>query len=158
MRDVAKSTVVRKIVARLHPCRTGALAALVAVSGCVGSGLGTASIDKPDTSIVTASIPAQRQIETDPVTVGDAVVTANPGIDQGIPWANPATGSAGVISYVEEIKAESFTCRKFETSRHSYDGIALFVGETCRAPGEGWRVMSFAPKSPAENMPGASES
>lgn len=133
---------------------------LLAVSGCVGSGLDTAANGKPDTSLVTGSIPAHSTMnETDTTAIGNAVVMAelDKSEDERIPWANPATGSVGVISYVEEVQAASRTCRRFETSRHSYDGIALFVGETCRAPGTVWQLMSFGPKMQAAARRGASE-
>lgn len=150
----------RKILAASHVYRAGTLAALLAVSGCVGSGLDTAATGKPDTSLVTGSIPASSTMnETDTTAIGNAVVTAelDRSQEERIPWANPATGSVGVISYVEEVQADSGTCRRFETSRHSYDGIALFVGETCRAPGAVWRLMSFGPKMQAETRRDASQ-
>jgi hypothetical protein len=136
------------------------LAAALAASGCVGSGLDTAQTGTPDRSIVTSSIPASHPAaETDPATIGHAVVAADLGreADQGIPWANPATGSAGVISDIEEVEAAGRTCRRFETSRHSYEGIALFVGETCRAPGRNWQIVSFGPKTPLRDGHDTSE-
>jgi len=148
VRDVAKTTAGRKPATGL---RLAALVVLLAATGCVGTRTDTAATGAPDGSLVTASIAvAQPTSETDPAAVGSAVAKADLGErEQGIPWANPATGSAGVISYVEEVRADSRTCRKFETSRHSYDGIALFIGETCHAPGKDWTVTYFGPKMPA---------
>ena len=73
---------------------------------------------------------------------------------QGMPWANAATGTNGVVSRVVETSAAGTTCRMFETSRHSYDGIARYVGEACRPSGSRWRLIEFRPKRGSDALTG----
>ncbi|MGN6550053.1 MAG: RT0821/Lpp0805 family surface protein [Pararhizobium sp.] len=147
MRDVAKSTAGRKLLQCLAPS-AGLLLVLIAGNGCMRSGLDAADL-KPDRSLTTGSIPkpAAAAPQTDGGAVKEAVAAADPSAaPQGIPWANAATGTVGVISYVEEVHDDERTCRKFETSRHSFDGIAVFTGEACRGPGQPWTLIGFGPK------------
>ena len=64
--------------------------------------------------------------------------------DQPLPWANADTGSRGAISSLVEEKAAGVLCRRFTTSRESFDGVALYNGQACMvAPGV-WRMERFA--------------
>ncbi len=86
----------------------------------------------PDRSMVTSAIP-------DPLSdedlirnaVADADVTK--GMIQDIPWINPGTGDGGSVSYVRESGRVGQVCREFVVSKHSYDGVAQYLGEICRA-------------------------
>ena len=50
---------------------------------------------------------------------------------RSVPWANSDTGTRGVINGLVEFKREGLLCRRFSTSRESFDGVALFKGEAC---------------------------
>jgi len=71
-------------------------------------------------------------------------------------WANPETGSRGAIVKLAEDKAGGRLCRRFTTTRESFDGVALFVGEACMAGYGAWRLESFsaAPDSAAGSPSG----
>jgi hypothetical protein len=107
----------------------------------------------PDKAIVTGSIPGSRigapADETgDRDAVRAAVSTADAAArPAGIPWADPSTGTVGVITTLTQSETSFGTCRSFETSRHSYDGIALYVGEACQADDGPWRLIEFRPKT-----------
>jgi hypothetical protein len=103
-----------------------------------------------DSSISTGSIssPASNAPASDDVTVRNAVSSADLSHRDSLslPWANTATGSAGVVSNISEVKNNNLTCRDFETTRHSYNGIAYFEGQTCRSGSGEWLITRFAKK------------
>lgn len=104
--------------------------------------------DKVDRSISTSSIPSKPKAgdpQSDEATVRNAVTSAdlakvgsNP-----LPWANSATGSAGVVSSIHEDRSAGLLCRAFTTSRHSYEGISLFSGQACRTETGDWSLTAF---------------
>lgn len=54
-----------------------------------------------------------------------------------------------------EDKAGGRLCRRFTTTRESFDGVALFVGEACMAGYGAWRLeFSAAPDSAAGSPSG----
>lgn len=120
------------------------------LSGCTGGGLDLMGIGKPDRSIATASPSLAGQSKSseamsDETTVKNAVTSvdvarfgANP-----IPWANASTGSAGVITTVQELEDNGTHCRQFRTTRHSFMGIAKFMGRTCMEENGNWQLLSF---------------
>jgi hypothetical protein len=61
-----------------------------------------------------------------------------------VPWANAGTGSRGTITGLTEYKDEGPLCRRFTTSRESFDGVALYRGEVCMVAPGAWRMESFA--------------
>lgn len=63
--------------------------------------------------------------------------------DQGLDWANQATGSSGVITNIEQRVEAGQTCRSFKATRNAYDGIVLYDGDICLDNGSGWwtRIM-----------------
>ena len=73
------------------------------LSGCLGTGADLAN--SVDTSLSTGAIPktVASNDMADAVTVKDAVSQADPAAVSGapIPWANSASGSAGVIERAE---------------------------------------------------------
>ena len=75
----------------------------------------------------------------------------------GFPWANAGTGTTGVISQLVETGAAEKTCRIFQTSRHGYDGISLYVGEACRSSGTPWRLIEFRPKRGSDALAAADD-
>jgi hypothetical protein len=82
---------------------------------------------------------------SDEALVGNAVSTADLGVLAGsaVPWANTATGSAGIVEAIREDSVQGRTCRAFRTTRHSYDGIAVFAGRTCTTEGGNWVLTAF---------------
>lgn len=104
-----------------------------------------------DRSLVTSSIsPApdgSRDAEriSDEATVRNAVSSAdiedlggNP-----VPWANAGTGTRGAISDIVEYKDGSLICRRFATTRESFDGVRLFRGRVCMVSAGAWRLEKF---------------
>ncbi len=130
-------------------CRFCLIALLGGVlGGCTSSGLDLMGSSKPDRSIATATVANQTKTSetiSDEVTVKNAVTSvdvakigANP-----IPWANASTGSAGVITTVQELEDNGTHCRQFRTTRHSFMGIAKFMGRTCMEQNGNWQLLSF---------------
>ncbi len=75
---------------------------------------------------------------TDQAIIAEAVGNAPAGVSK-LAWANPATGSAGVI---ERIKTESSGvegCRQFITSQQSIEGATRFDGVACPSDGS-WKI------------------
>lgn len=129
----------------------GTLSGLVllcaALSGCASDGLDLFGSSKPDRSISTSTVQPSKTTDTisDEVTVTNAVTSADVAKIGGnpIPWANASTGSAGVITTVLEENQNGIHCRQFRTTRHSYMGIAKFLGRTCMEGNGNWKLLSF---------------
>lgn len=118
------------------------------LSGCMGGGLDFAGTPGIDKSLSTGSIPRTSAAEANPdaAAVRNTVSSAKVGTTL-VPWANAESGSAGVISMIEEEEVDGRTCRRFTTTRHSYQGIAKFDGTVCRLAKGEWSLTSFAPRS-----------
>jgi|GEM_PF-789930 len=131
-------------------CRlAGALclgASCLAVSGCLGDGLALQLGPAPDRGIISGSIGDTPTLPSDDDIIRDAVAQADvkTGPWQDIEWNHPGTGDGGVISYIKEKRSARSICRSFITSKHSYDGIAQYTGEICRARmGREWTLKSI---------------
>ncbi len=116
------------------------------LSGCM-SGLDLFSDSKVDNSIRTSTV-ANGSVErlSDEVTVRNAVSSADLTRSAGspIPWANSASGSAGVINTIAENRDDAGrTCRDFVTTKHSYQGIANYSGRTCLGNSGEWLLLAF---------------
>ncbi len=119
---------------------------------CVLSGCTSGSLDlfdgagKVDRSISTATVqkPSQENV-SDQVTIVNAVTSTDLAkLGQSpLPWANTATGSAGVVSQITEDKTSGVACRNFITTRHAFDGIAKFYGRTCLDGAGRWNLVTF---------------
>jgi surface antigen len=131
-------------------CHAAPIVSLAAalLSGCAMTGN---SMDKAaaDPSLVTNSVPqtpssSPEQI-SDQATIRNAVSSANLGVlgPQPLSWANQDTGSSGTVSEIAEAKEDGQLCRKFKTSRESFEGIALFAGKACLADDGEWAMSSF---------------
>lgn len=116
------------------------------LSGCM-SGLDLFSDSKVDASLRTSTVSnGNTERLTDEITVRNAVSSADLARTGGnaIPWANSASGSAGVISSIAENQDRSGrTCRDFVTTKHSYQGIANFTGRTCMGNSGEWMLLAF---------------
>lgn len=152
VRALAKST--RAYVPATGPIamRGLILGSMLGLAGCMGVGetlrVDAGAIDRTVTGSIPTE-PALPQVKTDQQALADAVS----GIDlQRRPegpyaWANPVTGTTGVISMITEAGETGAACRDFTTTMHSYEGIALFAGRGCRAS-EGWNLTAFQPVQP----------
>jgi len=102
----------------------------------------SAALSQPPANPFPGSSP---QTASDEVTIRNAVSSANLKATGGkdISWANPATGSSGEISAVTEYKQDDILCRRFTTSRQSFDGVALYHGDACLDSTGVWRMMNF---------------
>ncbi|MBB3444073.1 RT0821/Lpp0805 family surface protein [Rhizobium sp. BK379] len=95
---------------------------------------------------------------TDPLEVGSvtsapraapfsdqAVIAAVVGTGEvgtyALAWANPDTGSAGVIERIDPANGVANGCRKFVTSQQSLEGETRFDGIVCPS-GNAWRLSS----------------
>ena len=121
--------------------------AISGLSGCMGS-MDLLSDSKVDRSIATSTVPGQKNAEavSDEMTVSNAVTSADVVklAGQPLPWANASTGSAGVISAIQEQTASSGgVCRQFQTSRHSYRGISNYRGRACLGGDGRWQLTQF---------------
>ena len=119
----------------------------VVLSGCM-SGLDLFSSDSNvDKTVRTSTVPnGNADRLTDEITVRNAVSSADLVRAGGspIPWANSASGSAGVISRIaENHDTAGRTCRDFVTTKHSYQGIASFTGRTCMGNTGEWLLLAF---------------
>ncbi|MDP9840749.1 hypothetical protein J2T09_005537 [Neorhizobium huautlense] len=82
-------------------------------------------------------------VAPDVAAIERAIAAAPQQQASGVPWASPATGSAGVLSYTESRGADGRTCRAFLSSRQSLNGVDTLNGQAC-AEGDGrWRVNSL---------------
>ncbi len=138
------------------------LAGLLALGGCGAGGFSLAKADV-DRSVVTSAVspaaaPGDANLAADQATIRNAVSSADVETLAGkeLAWANPETGSRGAIVKLAEDKAGGRLCRRFTTTRESFDGVALFVGEACMAGYGAWRLESFsaAPDSAAGSPSG----
>ena len=115
------------------------------LSGCTST-LDIFSTSKVDTAVKTSSVrPAEDRLD-DETTIRNAVSSVDISRNAGnpIPWANSASGSAGIISSIAENRDPTGRiCRDFVTTRHSYQGIARFAGRTCAAGSGDWLLLSL---------------
>lgn len=121
------------------------IAVAATLSSCTSS-LDLFGGDKVD-RMSTGTIQAKRNPTTmsDEVTVQNAVSSADLSkvSMSPLPWANTTTGSAGVVSSIREGRNQGHICRDFTTTRHSFEGIAQFTGQTCLTNSGDWMLTSF---------------
>jgi len=142
--------------------KAGLLAGLFMLCGC---GVGGFSLEQADVdrSIVTSSVgspaaPDDSTLAADQATIRNAVSSADVETMAGkeLPWANAETGSRGTILKLAEDKVTGRLCRRFTTTRESFDGVTLFSGEACMVGTGAWRIENFsaAPDSAAAGPAG----
>lgn len=101
----------------------------------------------------TGAVPAANQAAdptrvSDETTIRNAVSAADPEQSrvQPLAWANANTGSRGSITNLVEKRQDGTLCRAFTASRESFDGVALYAGDACKANvGDAWYMRSFKP-------------
>lgn len=120
---------------------------VLSLTGCMGGAFDLMDSPKVDRSISTSTIARGKPVDarSDEATVQNAVTSAD--LEKlgkaPLPWANATTGSAGVVTAIREEKVDGLTCRQFETTRHSYEGIANFLGRTCIVGSGAWQLTGF---------------
>lgn len=118
------------------------------LSGCGMTG-GFLKKAESDPGLVTGSVSRQMDSNqlSDEITVKNAVTSADLGAIAGQPiaWVNQNTGSRGAVTHIVEAKDQTGICRQFETSRESFEGIALFSGKACLSQDGEWSMLSFGP-------------
>ncbi len=116
------------------------------LTGCTSSMdlFGGDKVDRLSTGSVPTAAKSGASV-SDEMTVRNAVTSADLAKVAGtsIPWANTATGSAGVVSSIREDKNQGHVCRAFTTTRHSYEGIAMFSGQACLTDSGDWLLTAF---------------
>lgn len=116
------------------------------MSGCMNSGPSAVSALSLDTMTTAAITPlsADSEILSDETVIRDVVGGRDANqLGDSLPWSNPLTGSAGVVAKIATLTEGARTCRQFETTRHGFDGVALFNGRVCRRPDGGWDLVSL---------------
>lgn len=140
----------------IHSCparRAGPLVAVLALLVLGGCASGGFSLSKAETdpTILTGAIgdapgaTASAEQISDEATIRNAVSSADIESLKGapIPWANADTGARGAISSLVEHKSAGMLCRRFVTSRESFDGVALYNGQVCMVAPGAWRMERF---------------
>lgn len=120
------------------------------LGGCAG-GMSLEKVDA-DPSIITSGVPQDAGTTdtarlSDEATIRNAVSSADIEAAAAAPlaWANADTGSRGTITGLTERKDNGRLCRSFTTTRESFDGVALYRGETCLLGGGGWLMRPLDP-------------
>jgi hypothetical protein len=125
-------------------------AACLAVAAC-GAGFGS-SEPEVDRSVVTGALSGEAPPpggdparSSDIATIRNAVssVDVEESAGQPLAWANSDTGSRGSISGLVQYTDQGTLCRRFEATRESFDGVALFKGDACQAGQGAWRMRAF---------------
>ncbi len=116
----------------------------IASNDTVPSAFAGASAQRRPPLTAKASLTTSADAASDARTVRNAVSVADlTDTDGRYEWSNPQTGSSGVISVLTEEREGVRICRRFQTSRQSYDGVVLYRGEAC-TNGEGeWALVKF---------------
>jgi surface antigen len=126
------------------------VSATLVLSACAGRG-GIETL-AADPTLVTGSAQqvagaADETTMSDEKTIRDAVSSAN--IESlganPLAWANAYTGSRGTVTALSEHKLDDGrVCRKFSTTRESFDGVGVYNGETCTASANNWFMRAFS--------------
>ncbi len=130
------------------PAAALVLCALALLQGCAsGFSLKEAEVDR---SLYTSALPPGQNAAppdahriSDEVTIRNAVSSADIESQKTLPWANADTGARGAITDVAEYKQAGLLCRRFTTTRESFDGVRLFKGNTCMAGAGDWHMQAF---------------
>jgi surface antigen len=144
---IAKSNILSKWSKQriAHALAFAALA--ICTTSCTSSLDLFGSDAKVDRSISTGTVAGgdTQTAMSDEATVRNAVTSVDLAkmADTPVPWANAATGSAGVVSTIKEARNAGHVCREFTTTRHSYEGIAMFSGQACLTGKGDWLLTAF---------------
>lgn len=103
---------------------------VVGITGC-------SSQEPLDITSATGTTSASAPV-TDRAVIAEAVGNASAG-SKPLAWANPGTGSAGVIEHVETTEGQENGCRNFTASRQALNGKTRFDGVACPS-GQSWKL------------------
>ncbi len=95
------------------------------------------TVEPLETSLTTQSTPQQTQ--TDQSVIAEKVGQSTVGVEP-LAWANPSTGSSGVIEEVGVAPDSDGACRTFTTTQRSLAGEARFKGVACLSGDTHWKV------------------
>lgn len=126
------------------------MAVVLLCAACGARGVTLADI-AADRSIVTGSVGRDAAAAKDATEISDAATIRNVvsalDLEAGAPdvlaWANAETGSRGALRAISEHTDGGTLCRRFEATRESFDGIAIYEGESCLASGGLWAMTAF---------------
>jgi len=95
---------------------------------------GCTKVEPLETAAVPQSAPVAK---TDQAVIADTVSRGDVGV-KPLAWANPSTGSAGVI---EEIGVDpESSCRAFVTTQRTLEGETRFKGLACPSGDSDWKL------------------
>ncbi len=144
---IAKSNIPSKWLTQRTQHAFVMIAVAIFTSACTSSLDLLGSAAEVDRSIATGTIArsGSKTALSDEATVRNAVTSVDLTKLAGspVPWANAATGSAGVVSAIREARKPGQICRDFKTTRHSYEGIAMFSGQACLTGSGNWLLTAF---------------
>ncbi|MBE7184873.1 MAG: hypothetical protein INR68_10740 [Methylobacterium mesophilicum] len=130
---------------------SGCLVIVAALAGCASKGADLAKAEVDRTLYTSEVQPDAKASEperiSDEATIRNAVSAADVETQgaKELAWANSETGSRGAITALAESQVQGQLCRRFTTSRESYDGVALYQGEACKQQSGDWRLQNFKP-------------
>lgn len=145
MHGLAQGADRRAALALRFLCRLLLLALLGPwIHGCVGGAQGLAEI-APDTSLATASIPADSAMTDEKRDARFILARLLEEPDAtGTDWENAATGARGTILGLEEVGRNDTPCLAFAATRENYGGVGLYDGLACQASSGIWNIREFA--------------
>lgn len=125
------------------------LTVMLPLSACAsGIDLGKADVDR---TLYTSAVQTDAGGTTmdssqlsDVATIRNAVSSAD--VEQAggqLAWANSDTGSRGTITSLVEYQDKGAVCRRFQTTRESFDGVTMYSGDACLATAGAWRMRAF---------------
>ncbi len=123
-----------------------ALPMCLVLSACMGGGSSAVSALAVDETTTASIVPlsAEGEILSDETFIRDLVGgLSEADLSTAQTWSNTLTGSAGVISNISTLSDGAKTCRLFQTTRHSFDGVMLLNGQACRRPDGGWDLVTL---------------
>lgn len=144
MADVTEAPGSRKGRLRAGLVPLALFAAAVLLSGCMRTSE-RARVDFAVDPATTASITplsADADLLSDEAVIAGTIATADAA--RPLAWSNPDTGATGVIDRLVDAAEGETRCKAFTTSRHGFDGVALFKGRACLLGDGGWHVTNFA--------------
>lgn len=100
--------------------------------------------DVRQASLPPHAAPAVNAVAPDANAIERAMASAPQPQANGVAWASPTTGSAGVLSYTETRDKSGKTCRAFIITRQSLSGGDNVNGQTCTEGKGRWRVNSLS--------------
>lgn len=125
------------------------MACVLALSACGARGVSIGMVEA-DPTIITGSVaasppPVDEAVQSDAMTLRNVVTSVD--VDEievePLAWVNVETGSRGLVRSIEQHEEGGLVCRSFEATRESYDGVAVYTGESCLAPGGMWAMTAF---------------